>query len=161
MILSLIAGMARHRVIGINNELPWRLPADLAWFKKNTLSKPIIMGYKTYLSIGRPLPGRQNIVLSRQSDLIIEGCDVANSVDEAITLCGCASEAMVIGGEIIYQLFILKADRLYLTQVDAEIAGDAFFPEYQKDDWSLVFEEHHQADERNQYNYTFQKLVRS
>ena len=153
--------MAHHRVIGINNTLPWRLPADLAWFKKNTLSKPIIMGYKTYLSIGRPLPGRQNIVLSRQKNLIIEGCDVVTSAEEALALCVNEAEAMIIGGEIIYQLFMPKVDCLYLTQVDAEVEGDAFFPEYRPVDWRLIFEEKHLADKENQYNYTFQKLERA
>ncbi|MCK5726140.1 MAG: type 3 dihydrofolate reductase [Thiotrichaceae bacterium] len=161
MIISLIAGIADDRVIGMNNTLPWHLPADFAWFKENTLSKPIIMGHTTYLSIGKPLPKRRNIVLSQQKNLVIEGCDVVTSPEDALALCAGVPEVMVIGGAVVYKLFLPIADRLYLTQVKAKIAGDTFFPDYQSSEWNIIFEEHHQADDRHSYDYTFQKLERA
>ena len=157
--LSMIAGMAHHRVIGNGNKLPWHLPADLAWFKKTTMGKPIIMGRKTHESIGIPLPGRQNIIISTNTELRIEGCDVVHSSEAALALVKDAEEAMVIGGALIYELFLPLADRLYLTQVDAEVEGDAFFPDFEAAaKWQVVFQEDHTADDRHAYDYSFQQL---
>ncbi len=157
--LSMIAGMAHHRVIGKGNDLPWHLPADLAWFKKTTMGKPIIMGRKTHESIGIPLPGRQNIIISTNTELRIKGCDVVHSPEEALELVKGAEEAMVIGGALIYELFLPLADRLYLTQVDAEVEGDAFFPDYKAAaKWQVVFQEDHTADDRHACDYSFQQL---
>ncbi|MEE9351803.1 MAG: type 3 dihydrofolate reductase [Thiotrichaceae bacterium] len=159
--LSMIAGMAHNRVIGKDNQLPWHLPADLGWFKRTTMGKPIIMGRKTHESIGKPLPGRQNIIISTNTGLKLAGCDVVNSPEAAIELVQNEPEIMVIGGALIYELFLPHADRLYLTHVDAEIDGDAFFPDYEAGaEWEKVFQEDHIADERNAYNYSFQQLNR-
>ena len=157
--ISMIVGMAQNRVIGKDNQLPWHLPADLAWFKKTTMGKPIIMGRKTHESIGKPLPGRQNIIITRNQDLSFDGCDVVNSPDEAIALVTDEPELMVIGGALIYELFLPMAERLYITQVQSEVAGDAFFPDYEAvADWKLSFVENHEADDHNIYPYSFQKL---
>ena len=159
--LSMIAGMAHNRVIGKDNQLPWHLPADLGWFKRTTMGKPIIMGRKTHESIGKPLPGRQNIIISTNTDLQLAGCDVVNSPEAAIELVSNEPEIMVIGGALIYELFLPHVDRLYLTQVDAEVDGDAFFPDYEAvAEWQTVFREDHVADKKNGYNYSFQQLNR-
>lgn len=159
--ISMIAGMANNRVIGHQNQLPWHLPADLAWFKKTTLGKPIIMGRKTYESIGKPLPGRQNIVITSNEALELPGCDVVTSPDAALDCAGDNSEVMVIGGALVYELFLPHSQRLYLTLVDAEIEGDAFFPDYHAAaDWAVVFEENHPVDDRHKYAFTFQQLER-
>ena len=162
--LSMIAGMAHHRVIGKENQLPWHLPADLAWFKKTTMGKPIIMGRKTHESIGKALPGRHNIVVSTNPDLRINGCDVVNSPEAAIALAEQSKnvpEIIVIGGALIYELFLPLTKRLYLTQVDTKIDGDAFFPDYEAaGQWKTVFQENHQADEHNIYPFSFQILER-
>ncbi len=157
--ISMIVGMAQNRVIGKDNQLPWHLPADLAWFKKTTMGKPIIMGRKTYESIGKPLPGRQNIVITRSKGLSFNGCDVVNSPSEAIALVTDEPELMVIGGALIYELFLPMAERLYITQVHTKVAGDAFFPDYEAaSEWKLGFVEHHEADDRNNYPYSFQQF---
>ena len=159
--ISLIAAMSiRDRVIGNNNTLPWHLPADLAHFKAMTLNKPIVMGRKTFESIGRPLPSRQNIVVTRQSDLAYDGCLMADSITSAIQCCDNDAEIMIIGGAQLYRQTIEKADRLYLTLVDAEIDGDATFPAWQPDDWHVISEEAHSADAKNAYGYTFLMLER-
>ena len=137
MIISIIAAMDRNRLIGNNNELPWHLPADLAHFKKITLNKPILMGRKTYESIGRPLPGRQNIVLTRKADLEIEGVTVVTSLEAAIEICEGIDEVMVIGGGTIYELVIPQAQRMYLSYVDGEFEGDAWFPDFDESQWDI------------------------
>jgi dihydrofolate reductase len=159
MIISLIAAMATDRVIGMDNAMPWTLPGDLDWFKRNTLGKPVVMGRITYESIGRPLPGRLNIVISRNpgSD---EGVAWVSSIDEALAVADYAEEIMVIGGGKVYELFIPLANRMYLTHIDAEVIGDAHFPDYEPDEWSSVFTEYHDADERNSYGYCFEILER-
>lgn len=157
--ISMIVGMAQNRVIGKDNQLPWHLPADLAWFKKTTMGKPIIMGRKTHESIGKALPGRQNVIITRNKNLSFAGCDVVHSPDEAKALVANEPELMVIGGALIYELFLPMAERLYITQVDTEVAGDAFFPDYEVvADWKLGFVENHEADDRNEYSYSFQQL---
>jgi dihydrofolate reductase len=155
MILSLIAAMDRNRLIGSKNQLPWHLPADLAHFKKITLSKPILMGRKTYESIGRPLPGRENIVLTRTKGLEIEGVTVVNSLEAAIEGLSDADEVMVIGGSTLYELALPKAQRLYLSYVDGEFEGDAWFPEIDESQWTISDSVTQQPDEKNSYGCRF------
>ena len=139
MNVSLIVAVSRNGVIGLDNQLPWHLPEDLKYFKSVTMGKPLIMGRKTFESIGRPLPGRTNIVITRDSGWHAEGVEVAQTLLQAMTLArlACAqaelNEIMVIGGEQIYRLALPVADRLYLTEVQAEVEGDAFFPAYDPD----------------------------
>ena len=161
MMLSLIVAMAENRVIGKDNDLPWRLPNDLKWFKKTTLGNPIIMGRKTWESIGRPLPGRRNIVVSRNPDFIAEGCEVVTSLEDAIALVGCADEGVIIGGAGLYEIALPLVQRIYITQVHAEVAGDTFFPEFDVAEWTVTSEEAHKADERHAFDYTFRVLDRT
>ena len=157
--LSLIVAMSTNRVIGINNALPWHLPNDLKYFKQVTMGKPIIMGRNTFESIGRPLPGRRNIVITRNPDYQAEGIDVVSSLDAAIQLgediclIDGHEEVMVIGGAQIYELTLPQADRLYITHVDAEIEGDAFFPEVDWQHYRNVGEEAFSAAGPNPYDY--------
>jgi dihydrofolate reductase len=130
--INVIAALARNRVIGIENRLPWRLPEDLAHFKALTLGHPIIMGRKTYESLGRPLPGRTNIVITRNPDYCPEGCLVAASIAAALALCRDDDEAFFIGGAELYRQVLPLAERLYLTEVRVDAEGDAWFPEYDR-----------------------------
>ncbi|MGF1721488.1 type 3 dihydrofolate reductase [Vibrio kyushuensis] len=159
MIISMIAAMADNRIIGKDNQMPWHLPADFAWFKRCTMGKPVIMGRKTYDSIGRPLPGRLNIVISRDANLKIEGVTTVTSIDAALTVAGDIEEVMIIGGGAIYSACLEKANKLYVTYIDAQIDGDTQFPQ-----WSSEFVEIHgekySADEKNAYNMTFTILER-
>jgi len=159
MMISLIAALAADRVIGMENAMPWNLPADLAWFKRNTLNKPVIMGRLTWESIGRPLPNRQNIVISSQPGNA-EGVIWVTSIDEAIKAAGAVEEIMVIGGGRIYEQLLGRADRLYLTHIDAEVEGDTHFPDYEPDEWESSFSEFHDADANNSHSYCFEILDR-
>ncbi|MCW8830776.1 MAG: type 3 dihydrofolate reductase [Gammaproteobacteria bacterium] len=152
--LSLIAAMDNNRLIGRDNDLPWHLPADLQHFKAITMSKPILMGRKTYDSIGRPLPGRQNIVLTR-GDAEIEGVTVVNSIDQAIAAAGDVEEVMVIGGSSIYKLVLPEVQRMYLSFVDGEFEGDAWFPEFDQDEWKIIDEKNQAPDEKNAHACRF------
>ncbi len=158
--ISLIVAASTNNIIGVKGGLPWRLSADLKRFKAITMGKPVIMGRLTYESIGRPLPGRQNIVITRQPDYTADGCDVVGSIDAAIEVAAAAPEIMVIGGGDIYRQFMPHANRIYLTRVQAEIAGDAFFPEVKESEWQLASSEMHGADEKNDYAFTFLTLDR-
>ena len=160
MIISLIAAMDKHRAIGIENRLPWHLPADLQHFKKTTMGKPVIMGRNTYESIGRPLPGRLNIVVTRNTDYQAPGCTLANSFDDAIAKAEGHEEIMIMGGASFYEHSLPYAHRLYLTFVDTQVEGDAFFPEWNTEQWQEVERESHQADEKNPFNYEFVTLER-
>ncbi|MEC5317462.1 type 3 dihydrofolate reductase [Brenneria populi subsp. brevivirga] len=160
MVISLIAALAVDRVIGMENAMPWHLPADLAWFKRHTLGKPVVMGRNTFRSIGRPLPGRLNIVVSRHPG-DDEGVTWVSSLDEAIAAAGDAQEVMVIGGGSIYQQMLPQANRLYLTHIDVEVEGDTHFPDYEPDEWQSTFSEFHDADERNSHSYCFEILARN
>lgn len=166
MRLAIIVAQAENRVIGTNNKLPWHLPEDLRYFKQVTMSKPIIMGRKTYESIGRPLPGRTNIVISRQPDYAPDGVRVVASLEaamelaESISVIDGAEEVMVIGGAQIYEQALAVADRLYLTQVHASVEGDAWFPAIAKDQWREVGREDFTAKEPNPYDYSFIVLDR-
>jgi len=159
--LSMIVAVAQNRVIGRNNALPWYLPNDLKYFKQTTMGKPVIMGRKTYESIGKPLPGRTNIVITRQSDYHPKGVKVVSSVAEArdlaesVCLIDGQEEAMIMGGAEIYTLALPDCDRLYLTEVHAEVEGDAWFPEYDKSEWEEVAREDFAAEGPNPYNYSF------
>jgi dihydrofolate reductase len=160
VIISLIAAMDRNRLIGNNNQLPWHLPADFAHFKSVTMGKPIIMGRKTFESIGKPLPGRTNIVLSRNPDLRIQGVICVTSFKDAIAAVHDAKEIMIIGGSSIYEMLLPKTNRMYLTFVDAEFEGDAWFPQFEESEWQETESTVHQADEKNLYNCRFVTLER-
>ena len=154
-IISLIAAMANNRVIGKDNAMPWHLPADLAHFKAVTLGKPIIMGRKTYESIGRPLPGRKNIVISRDSSYTLEGCETANSFEKAMELVSDVEELMIIGGGHLYSEALSHADKLYLTFIDLDVDGDTQFPGFEHLELTEVKREKHLKDEKNPYDYQF------
>jgi dihydrofolate reductase len=156
MKISMIAAMAANRIIGLDNKMPWYLPADLNFFKRVTLGKPMIMGRKTYQSIGRPLPGRKNIVLTRDTNLKIEGVECVQTLDQAIAVVGHVDEVMIIGGATIYEQFLAQTDRLYLTFIDFKTIGDTQFPDYEEiAEWSEVERESYLKDEKNVYNYEF------
>lgn len=133
--LSIIVAMARNRTIGIDNTLPWRIPEDLKHFKRLTMGHHIIMGRKTFESIGRPLPGRITVVVSRDRNLRIEGCSVAHSLSEAIASCASDTQIFVVGGADIYAQALDLADTLLITEIQQEIAGDAWFPEFDRSEW--------------------------
>ncbi|MCD4483232.1 dihydrofolate reductase [Chromobacterium vaccinii] len=133
--LTLVAAMAANRTIGVDNQLPWRLPEDLKHFKATTLGKPVIMGRKTWDSIGRPLPGRRNIVVTRQADWRADGAETAHSLEEALALAGAVDEACLIGGADLYRQALALADRLCLTEIARDYDGDAHFPVFDPDDW--------------------------
>ncbi|PSW60822.1 type 3 dihydrofolate reductase [Photobacterium kishitanii] len=160
MKISMIAAMAHDRIIGNDNSMPWHLPADFTWFKRCTLGKPIVMGRKTFESIGRPLPGRLNIVISRNPHFSAEGITVVNDIAAAKLVAGDVAELMIIGGGSIYQACLPIADRLYLTFIDADLKGDTQFPEW-GDHWQVVTKEHHNSDDKNAYAMEFVILERS
>ena len=151
--------MSDNGTIGVNNQLPWRLPNDLRRFKSITMGKPIIMGRKTFESIGKPLPGRKNIVITR-SNMVIAGCTIADSIESALLSAGPSDEVMIIGGADIYRQALLQVQRIYLTQVHADIHGDAEFPQLNKSEWREISAEHHAADQDHAYAYSFLNLER-
>ena len=155
MIVSLIVAMSENGVIGRNGTLPWKLPADLARFKAVTLGHPIIMGRKTYESIGRPLPGRRNIVVSSQTDFSPAGVEVAQSLEEALALCAHEPEVFVIGGGALFEAALPRAQRLYLTLVQAHVTGDVRFPPMNLSHWRLVSETFRPADRDHAYPLSF------
>ena len=160
MKIAIVVAMAANRVIGRDNQLPWHLPADLKHFKQLTLGKPVVMGRKTYESIGRPLPERTNIVVTRDRDYGAPGCVVVHSLDEALAAAGEAAEVMVIGGAGIYRQVLPRTDTLYLTQVHAEFEGDTLFPELDAAQWREVARTDCEPDEKNPWRYSFLELVR-
>lgn len=160
MILSLVVAMAENRVIGLEQRLPWHLPADLMHFKAITLGKSVIMGRRTYASIGRPLPGRRNIVVTRNPALAVPGCTVAGSLEEALA-ASAGEEVMVIGGAQLYREALPHAQRIHLTLVHAAVEGDTWFPELPPDVWRETACEEHPADARNPYPMTFLVLERA
>ena len=159
-LVSLIVAMVRNGVIGRDNQLPWRLPADLAHFKSTTMGKPMVMGRKTWESLPGLLPGRRHIVITRDPDYRADGCTLVHSFAQAMEAAGDVPEVMVVGGGSIYKETLPRADRLYLTLVDAEVAGDTRFPEIDYNRWREVRREVHQADERNAFDCTFVELER-
>lgn len=162
MKISMIAAMAHDRVIGKDNQMPWHLPADLAHFKRVTLGKPVLMGRKTFESIGRPLPGRRNLVISRNPGYQAEGIEVVGSVEAALALLAGSSveELMVIGGGHLYAEMLPSADCLYLTQIDLAVEGDTRFPAFDDGQWQRVDCESHPADEKNPHLYSFETWQR-
>jgi dihydrofolate reductase len=158
--LSFVVAIAENGVIGHGNQLPWRLPADLKHFKALTLGKPIVMGRKTYDSIGRPLPGRDNIVISRQPQLVIEGCTVVASLDAAIAVTAAAPEVVIIGGAEIYRQALPRTQRIHLTRVHANVPGDTFFPPLPAQQWREQHLERHEADAQHSYAFSFITLER-
>lgn len=158
--LTLVAAIARNGVIGRDNKLPWHLPADLRFFKNVTLDKPVFMGRRTWLSIGRPLPRRQMIVLTHDRHYQLEGCIVVHSLEDALIAAGNAPEMMVIGGAVLFQQTLPLAQRMYLTQVEADVPGNTYFPEWNQAQWRLAWEEVHPADEKHAWPFRFQRWER-
>lgn len=158
--LSQIVAIGRNRVIGAGNALPWRLPDDLAHFKRLTLGKPVLMGRKTWESLGRPLPGRDNLVITRNPGYHAAGARVFASIDTALAACSDAPEIMLIGGAELYAQTLPICDRLYLTEVDAAPDGDAFFPALDPADWRETAAEPHPADARHAHTFTWRTLER-
>ena len=162
MTISAIVAISKNRVIGNENDIPWYLPADLKYFKKTTLNHPIIMGRNTFQSIGKPLPKRANIVLTRNPFFIASGCLITHSLEQALELAFDHEdeEVFIIGGGQIYELALPYLDKIYLTEVDLEVPGEVFFPILPDDEWKEVAAEAHQADEKNEYAYTFKIYTR-
>jgi len=157
---SIIAALARNRVIGHQGTMPWRLPAELRYFRSRTLGKPVVMGRRTFESIGRPLPGRQNIVVTRNPQYHPEGVQVVRSLEGALDLAAAAPEVMIIGGAQLYRQALPRAQRLYLTHIDAELEGDTHFPRWDPGQWLEIERVPRAADERNPYAMTFSVLER-
>ena len=152
MKISLIAAVSKNGVIGEKNSLIWKLPEDMKRFRQLTAGKPVIMGRKTFESIGKPLPNRKNIIITRDKNYRAEGCIAVHSVDDALKAGKGAEEIMVIGGAQIYKQFLPIANRMYLTFIDKDFEGDAYFPEYNKNEWKEISREEHQ---NTQFNYAF------
>ncbi|WP_416147101.1 dihydrofolate reductase [Salipaludibacillus sp. HK11] len=153
--ISMIAAFAEGRVIGKNGDMPWHLPAELQYFKKITTGHPILMGRKTFESIGRPLPKRRNIVLTRDRDFSVEGVEIIHELSDVDQLMKERDEFFVIGGTTLYEQLLPKAERLYITKIHQFFEGDTFFPEISEKDWEIVSEEQGIVDEKNQYSHTF------
>ncbi len=154
--ISLIAAVDKHLAIGRDNQMPWHLPDDFKYFKQQTLGKPVVMGRKTFESIGsRPLPGRPNFVLSRDANLQLDGVEVFQEMEALLDALLEVDEVMVMGGEQIYRLFLPLANRLYLTEVDTEIEADAFFPAFDRQTWQEVSRQPHPKDERHAFDFDF------
>ena len=151
--------MTQNRVIGKDNQMPWHLPADLAWFRQNTTGKPVIMGRKTFESIGRPLPKRTNIVLSRQP-FEHDGVIWKDRLDSAVDFVRDSEEIMLIGGGQLFNEYLSKADRLYLTEIQTKLDGDTFFPSMNWDEWHIEFEQYRPADAQNPYDCRFLILLK-
>ena len=161
MIVSIIVAMDRNRVIGADGKLPWRLPADLKHFRALTMGKPIVMGRKTHESIGRLLPGRENIVLTRDPDYRPEGCTVLHDLDELYSHCAAADEVMIMGGADLYRQMLDRARRIYLTEVDAEFPGDTFFPDFDPGAWRETARQELAPDADNPHPCSFVTLERN
>lgn len=162
MRISAIAAVARNGVIGKDNDIPWYIPDDLKFFKRTTLNHHIIMGRKNFMSLGKPLPGRTNVIITRDPFFIATGCIVVHSIGEALDVAreNGEDEALIIGGGEIYSQSSDLWDRLYLTSVDADVEGDVFFPEIDLAEWELISEEHFDADDRNEYAFTIRTYDR-
>lgn len=162
MIVSAIVAISRNRVIGSDNQIPWYLPADMAFFKRTTMGHFVIMGRLTFLSMGRPLPKRSNVVVTRDLFFTATGCLIAHSLEEALSLAQEAgeTEAFIIGGGQIYRESMEYLDRIYLTEVDVAVEGDVFFPELKENEWEVIRSESHPADEKNDFPFTFKMLER-
>lgn len=158
--ISIVVAISENNAIGKDNQLLWHLPADLKHFKNITTGHTIIMGRKTYDSIGKPLPNRRNIIITRQKDLNLEGVEVVNSLEEALSLSKDEEEVFIIGGAEIYKQSIAVSHRIYLTRIHQEFEADAFFPELDDETWKEVEKVDHLPDEKNKFAYTFSTLER-
>jgi dihydrofolate reductase len=164
MQISLIAAMGENRVIGAGNTIPWHLPADFKHFKELTTGHPVVMGRKTFESIGKPLPGRANIVITRDESYRRDGITAVTSPEAALSAAATAEgadEVFIIGGAEIYKIFLHQANKAYLTKVEGAFEGDAFFPEVNAEEWSRVSQEEHAADEKNAFSFVFQTYERN
>lgn len=150
--ISLIFAMGNNKAIGYKNQMPWHLPADLAFFKKITMGKPVIMGRKTFESLGRPLPGRTNVVITRNKELTHDGCVIVDSIDSAKEFAK-YQDCFIIGGAEIYAAFLQIADRMYITEINDDFEADTFFPEIDYSKWKLVSSQQGIKDEKNPYDY--------
>ena len=160
MKISLIVAMARNRVIGLNGQMPWHLSADLRYFKKMTLGSPLLMGRKTFEAIGRPLPGRENLIISRNSNFQPHGCQVFPDIQTALQVVESFPELFVIGGATLYEALLPLADAVYLTQIHKDFAGDTYFPSFDLADWREISRQDVTNDEQVDYAYSFLTLER-
>jgi dihydrofolate reductase len=155
MLISIIAAMDCNRVIGKNNDIPWRLPKDWAYVMKTTMGHPIILGRKNFESIGKVLPGRRNIILTRDKAYFAEGAEIVHSLENIFTSCGNEEEIFIFGGEQIYRLFLPLVDKMYITKIHYEFEGDTYFPEFDLNQWVQVSIEKGITDEKNPFTYYF------
>ena len=160
MHLSIIVAMGKNRVIGKDGMLPWHISSDLKNFKKITMGKPVLMGRKTYESIGRPLPGRENIILTKNKNYFAEGCIVKNTIDEVFSYCQKVPELVIMGGAALYEQRLYEAKRLYITEVNATTDGDVFFPEFDRNEWVEISRNSFEASENDDFDYIFKILER-
>lgn len=160
MLISIIVAMDENRVIGYKNKLPWNIPSELKYFRETTKGKPVIMGRKTFESIGRPMPERLNIIVTRDKNYKADNCIVVNNREDAIKAAESSNEIMVIGGAEIYKLFLPTANRLYITKVHGTFQGDTYFPEFNESEWIKVKEKFVEKDNENKYSYTIMVLER-
>lgn len=161
MMISFIVAMDKNRVIGKNNQLPWHLPADLQFFKRVTMGHPIVMGRKTHESIGRPLPGRKNIIVTRNKEYHSQGCLVIHTIEELLDYAQKQNEEIfLIGGSELFKATFPYADRLYITKIEHEFEGDTFFPEFEQSNWNILSLEKGTQDEKNPYEFSFMTLER-
>jgi dihydrofolate reductase len=160
-VIAIIVATAKHRVIGQGNDIPWYCPADLQYFKKTTLGAPVIMGRKTWDSLKiQPLPGRENIIITRDPAFTAKGCVIVNSIELALEHVAQVEKIFIIGGAMIYEQMLDHADELYVTEVDAEVGGDRYFPVIDQHQWCLDRAEKYSADDRNPYNMVFKRYIR-
>jgi dihydrofolate reductase len=155
MRISYIFAMDRNRVIGKDNQLPWRIPADLKFFKETTMGHTIVMGRKTYESIGKPLPGRTNVIMTQNPDYKVEGCEIVHTIEELLERYG-EEEIIVTGGSELFRLFMPYVSKMYITSIEHEFEGDTWFPEINEDEWQMTWREQGIKDEKNPYTYYFQ-----
>ena len=155
MTVAIIAAISNNNVIGVNNQLPWRLPADMVYFRTMTMGKSIVMGRKTWESLNKALPGRRNIVISRQPSYVASGAEVVSSLEDALNLTKNEGEVMIIGGAMLYKQALSLAEKLYITFVQIDCEGDVFFPDFLMSEWQEISRENCQADDKNPHNYSF------
>jgi dihydrofolate reductase len=161
MKISMVVAAALNEAIGKNNQLLWHLPEDLKFFKRTTMGFPIVMGRNTFESVGKPLPGRRNVIISRNLALKIEGCEVVHSAEEALSLLKDVPEIMIVGGAEVYRMFLPLADRIFMTRVETSPDADTFFPVLPPDQWKMISQEQHPADERHMFPFRFETWTRT
>lgn len=158
---SIICALSSNQVIGNKQQLPWHLPNDLKFFKKHTLGKNVVMGRKTFDSIGKPLPGRNIIVFSRNQNLKITGCTVINKIEQLTEICDTDAEIMIAGGSEIFKMFLPFCNKMYLTEVNTTMVGDTHFPKFDKSQWNTIEKELHLADDKHKFDYKFVSMIRA